>query len=300
MTYSICARDPETGDLGVAVQTCMFAVGAGVPWLRAGVGAVASQAFGEAAYGTRCLDALARGATAAEAIEEARALDPASAMRQLGVVSASGTAASFTGDLCVDACGDVQGDGYAIQANMMVSAEVWPAMAAAYESATGPFVDRLHASLVAGEAAGGDARGAMSAAIVIVSADPDELPGHDVRFDLRVDHSDTPLDELARLIRVRKAFAGFGRGTDALIAGDPEAALRELEAARAILPDDENIQFAYTGALMFNGRVDEARAQARALLERRPSWAVVVQGFVAKGLISLPDGVELDSFLTES
>ena len=129
MTYSIVARDPATGELGVAVQTCMFAVGSVVPWARAGVGAVATQAIAEAAYGPRCLDALANGATASEALAAAQAADPMAALRQVGVVGADGTAAATTGELCIDHAGDVLGDGFAVQANMMSTAAVWPAMA---------------------------------------------------------------------------------------------------------------------------------------------------------------------------
>src|SRR5262245_39708172 len=119
VTYSIVARDPESGELGVAVQTCMFAVGAVVPWARSGVGAVATQAMGEPAYGPRCLDAIASGASAVEALERAQAADPAALLRQVGVVAADGTTAAATGDWCIDDAGHVVGDGFAVQANMM-------------------------------------------------------------------------------------------------------------------------------------------------------------------------------------
>src|SRR5580765_7922898 len=121
MTYSIVARDPATGELGVGVQTAMFAVGAVVPWARAGVGAVASQAIAEPAYGPRCLELLALGESAGAALEGARALDPMAALRQVGVVDAGGSASAFTGELCIDHCGHLVGDGWAVQANMMAS-----------------------------------------------------------------------------------------------------------------------------------------------------------------------------------
>src|SRR5262245_10035099 len=167
MTYSIVARDEVSGELGVAVQTCMFAVGSAVPWARAGVGAVATQAIGEAAYGPRCLEGLATGATAAEALAAARDIDPLAVMRQVGVVGVDGTAAAATGELCIDHAGHVVGDGFAVQANMMSTPEVWPAMAAAFRGSSGPLAHRLLAALVAGEAAGGDARGRMSAALLV-------------------------------------------------------------------------------------------------------------------------------------
>jgi uncharacterized Ntn-hydrolase superfamily protein len=143
VTYSIVAHDRESGTLGVAVQTCMFAVGAVVPWARPGVGAVATQAFGEIAYGARCLDAMGAGMSAADALAHARAADDASAFRQVGVVDAQGRADAFTGDMCIDFAGHHVGDGFAVQANMMASADVWPAMADAYASASRELAERL-------------------------------------------------------------------------------------------------------------------------------------------------------------
>src|SRR5262245_54763926 len=199
MTYSIVARDPRTGDLGVAVQTCMFAVGSIVPYAQNGIGAVATQAFSESAYGPRSLEAMADGMDASDALARARGLDPGEAMRQVGVVDVEGNAAAFTGDLCIDFAGHYVGDGYAVQANMMASDRVWPAMAKAYEHAKGDFADRLLAALVAGERAGGDARGRMSAAMLVAG---------EIAIDLRVDHHAEPVEELTRLSRVATAFRG--------------------------------------------------------------------------------------------
>ena len=155
MTYSIVARDPESGALGVAVQSCMFGVGAVVPWARPGVGAVATQAIVEPAYGPRCLDALATGASAAESLDKAVAVDPASFLRQVGVVGADSTVAVASGEGCVDHAGHVVGDGFAVQANMMASTEVWPAMAEAFAVSSDSFPRRLLAALNAAQAAGG-------------------------------------------------------------------------------------------------------------------------------------------------
>jgi uncharacterized Ntn-hydrolase superfamily protein len=298
MTYSIVARDPETGALGVAVQTCFFAVGASVTWARAGVGAVATQSFGDPSYGPRGLDALAGGADAADAIRAAQAFDESPEMRQIGCVSASGTSASFTGELCIAEAGDVQGDGYAVQANMMASATVWPAMAQAYETATGPFARRLLAALYAGEGEGGDARGQMSAAMLIVGPDRPDVPGRGVLCDLRVDAADQPLDELARLLDTRDAFAAYSRGTDALFGGEPQRARTELESALVLLPGDENFRFARAGALLFGGDAEEGRAELRALIRQRPSWELVVRSFASKGLLALPSDVSVDDFLS--
>ncbi|HWS48321.1 MAG TPA: DUF1028 domain-containing protein [Acidimicrobiia bacterium] len=297
MTYSIVARDAATGDLGVAVQTCHFAVGSVVPWARAGVGAVATQAMSEPAYGPRCLDAMARGATAAGALAASLAADPGVALRQVGVIDAQGRADAFTGDLCIDYAGHLAADGYAVQANMMASADVWPAMEGAFESSGGTLAERMLAALVAAEAAGGDARGRMSAALLVVDGTRHDDPQPVAKVDLRVDDHPEPLDALARLVDAQRAFAHFGRGTDALFAGDAAGAFDELEQARAILPDDENFAFAYAGALFFGGRADEARATLHALIAQRPTWMTVVRSFAEKGLLPVPAGTEVDAFL---
>ena len=208
MTYSIVARDPETGEMGVAVQTCMFAVGSIVPWARPGIGAVATQSIAEPAYGPRCLDALATGASAAEALASAQDADPMHALRQVGVVDNQGAVATLTGAMCIDHAGDVLGDQFAVQANMMASPDVWPAMAAAFMDSTGSLAHRLLYALNAGEAAGGDARGCMSAALLVVQGTP-APPGSGTVVDIRVDRSEHPLDDLAELLNAADVFAGI-------------------------------------------------------------------------------------------
>jgi uncharacterized Ntn-hydrolase superfamily protein len=297
MTYSIVARDPATGDLGVAVQTCMFAVGTVVPWARAGVGAVATQAIGEPAYGWRCLDALASGMATPDALGAARAADPGAPLRQVGVIDATGNADAFTGELCIDHAGHHIGDGYAVQANMMASAGVWPAMAEAFEHARGDLADRLLAALYAAEAAGGDARGRMSAALLVVDGTPNADAHSMPKIDLRVDDHPHPLDELSRLRRVAAAFRGFGAASNALMSGQAEEALREIDAALVILPEDENLQFLRSGALVFCGRIDEAGAISRRLVAGRPSWATIIRSFATKGLLPVPPDADIDAML---
>jgi uncharacterized Ntn-hydrolase superfamily protein len=214
LTYSIVARNEDSGALGVAVQTCAFAVGAIVPWARAGVGAVATQAFGEPAYGPRCLDALESGSSAADALTTAQSADPAAFLHQVGVVSADKTVAVMTGELCIDHAGHEPGDGFSVQANMAASPDVWPTMARAFQTSTTPFARRLLAALDAGQAAGGDARGMMSAALLVVEGEPRGAWGGRL-VDLRVDRSDDPLVELRR----RRARAAAGKREHAVPAG---------------------------------------------------------------------------------
>jgi uncharacterized Ntn-hydrolase superfamily protein len=297
VTYSIVARDAETGALGVAVQTCWFAVGAVVPWARAGVGAVATQASSEKAYGSRCLTAMAEGHGAASALAAARAADPGSAMRQVGVIDAAGGVANFTGELCIAYAGDCTGADYAVQANMMASPDVWPAMAAAYGSASGPFAQRLLAALVAAEAAGGDARGAMSAAMKIVDAQRRDDPTEGVLVDIRVDEHARPLDELARLLTAADAFDHYSRAERAIGTGDFDAVRREIDAAHELMPAEENILFLRAGSLFLEGRIEEGRAAMSALIDARPSWATILRSFGEKGIVAMPPGLSVEDLL---
>jgi uncharacterized Ntn-hydrolase superfamily protein len=295
MTYSIVARDESTGELGVGVQTCFLAVGSIAPWARPGVGAVATQAFAELAYGPRCLDALGAGRSAVDALAEARAADPMAELRQVGVVAAGGDVAAVTGELCVDHAGHVIGDGFTTQANMVSSSEVWGAMAAAFEGSTGALARRLLAALEAGEGAGGDARGRMSAALLVVEASPPEQPGGGTVVDLRVDRSEAPLGELARLLDAADAFADFDRATDQLFGGDPAAALGTIDRALGALPGEENFRLVRASALLASGATDEGLAELRALVADRPTWEVIVRGFAGRGLMTLPEGLSIDA-----
>jgi uncharacterized Ntn-hydrolase superfamily protein len=295
MTYSIVARDESTGELGVGVQTCFLAVGWIAPWARPGVGAVATQAFAELAYGPRCLDALGAGKTASDALADARAVDPMADLRQVGVVGADGSVAAVTGGRCVDNAGHVVGEGFTTQANMVSTPEVWGAMAAAFESSTGRLARRLLAALDAGEAAGGDARGRMSAALLVVEGNPPPQPGAGTVVDLRVDRSQDPLGELARLLDAADAFTDYDRATDQLLGGDPAAALHTIDRALETLPGEENLRLVRAGALLASGATDDGMAELRALVADRPTWEVIVRGFAAKGLMTLPEGLSIDA-----
>jgi uncharacterized Ntn-hydrolase superfamily protein len=295
MTYSIVARDASTGELGVGVQTCFLAVGSIVPWARPGVGAVATQAFAELAYGPRCLDALEAGTSPGDALVEARAVDPMPEVRQVGVMAADGGTAAMTGELCVDHAGHVAGEGFTAQANMVSSPAVWDAMAAAFEASAGPLARRLLAALDAGEAAGGDARGRMSAALLVVEGSPTEQTGGGTVVDLRVDRSEDPLGELARLLDAADAFADYDRATDQLFGGDPVAALASIDRALETLPGDENLRLVRAGALLGVGATDDGVAELRALVADRPTWELIVRGFASRSFMTLPEGLSIDA-----
>ena len=206
MTYSIVARDPETGQLGVAVQTGTFGVGTGVPWAEAGVGAVATQSITEHSYGPFGLELMKAGRSADEALSGLVAADPKQRFRQVGMVDARGGAAAHTGAGCIRACGHHVGDGYAVQANMMAADTVWSEMAAAYEAASGTLARRLLAALEAAEAVGGDFRGAQSAAMLVVQAEPTGFAWKGRVSNLRVDDHLDPVGELRRLLDLEEDY----------------------------------------------------------------------------------------------
>jgi uncharacterized Ntn-hydrolase superfamily protein len=221
VTASIVARDAATGELGVGVFTAWPAVGSVVPFAEPGVGAVATQSFVEISFGPRGLDLMREGASAAEAVETMIGSDEKPSVRQLGVLSANGDSAGHTGDACVPCAGEATGADCRCQANMMASEGVPEAMAEAFEAAEGELAIRLLASLEAGEAAGGDARGRMSAAIVVVPAEGETWRRS---VDVRIDYHESPLPELSRALRLHRAFALLDLADELAEAGDSEGA----------------------------------------------------------------------------
>lgn len=206
MTFSIVARDPQTGDLGIAVQSKFLAVGAVVPWAKAGVGAIATQSWGNTSYGPRGLALLAKGLSAAETMARITADDEHRESRQVGIVGASGAPATFTGDACYPWAGGVVGEHYACQGNILVSEETVQAMARTFEETSGPLYDRLIAALAAGQAAGGDSRGQQSAALLVVREGGGYGGFNDRFIDLRVDDHPHPIEELRRILQLHKLY----------------------------------------------------------------------------------------------
>ncbi|HEV1997064.1 MAG TPA: DUF1028 domain-containing protein [Candidatus Dormibacteraeota bacterium] len=294
LTYSIVARDPATGQLGVAVQSKYFSVGSVVSWAEPGVGAVATQSMAEITYGPRGLELMRAGRSASDALAELLAEDELRDRRQVGMVDASGGVTSHTGSGCIDAAGDTRGDGFSCQANLMLNDTVWGAMARAYQSAPGELPDRLLAALNAAEAEGGDLRGRQSVAIVVVGGDS-SLPPWRKELELRVEDHPDPLGEIRRLLGLRRAYDRVDQAEDALLkGGDPAAALRDLEEFAAL--NDANIDFTRAIGLALTGRSDEARALVTRLAAVDPGWKVAARRYADAGVI--PDEVGLVAALT--
>lgn len=241
-TYSIVARDPQTGQLGVAVQTHQMCVGAVVPWLAPGVGAVATQSLTNVAFGPMGLAMLQAGVPAPKVIEALVSSDENAHVRQVAAVDAAGRVGAWTGQGCIPEAGHHLGNGYSVQANMMTSASVVPAMAEAFEHATGDLAQRMLAALEAAQAEGGDIRGMQSAALKVVAGKRDETVSI-APYDLRVDEHEQPLKELGRLVRLRHAQLTEQQGYEALERGDRERALSLWAAARAEAPELEELAF---------------------------------------------------------
>ena len=202
MTFSIVGTDPETGDWGVAVASKFPCVGAVVPYARAGVGAVATQAWGNTSFGPDGLDLMASGVPAGEALDKVLAADQGREDRQVAFVDAGGRAVTFTGDRCMEWAGGIAGEQFAAQGNILVGEQVVAEMAAAFASADGDLCDRLLAALVAGDAAGGDRRGRQSAALLVVRAGGGYEGRNDRYIDCRVDDHPGATGELVRLFEV--------------------------------------------------------------------------------------------------
>ena len=213
MTFSIVAWDQEEREWGVAVASKFLAAGSVVSWARAGVGAIATQAYANVTYGPRGLDLLA-AKTADEVVAELTGSDPESAQRQLGVVDRNGQAAAFTGAECFDWAGSKIGDGYTCQGNILTGPEVVENMAAAFESTSGDLTARLLMAMSAGDTVGGDRRGKQSAAMLITREGGGYLGGTDVALDLRVDDHPEPVAELGRVIEVHRLLFPNPRDLD--------------------------------------------------------------------------------------
>jgi uncharacterized Ntn-hydrolase superfamily protein len=218
-TYSIVAFDPAAGQLGVAVQSHYFGVGVTVPWLEAGVGAVATQSFVEPAYGPLGLALMKAGKTAPQALAGLLAADPRQDQRQVAMVDMHGNVAVHTGARCIAAAGHRTGEGYSVQANLMLRATVWDAMADAYEQTRGDLAGRMLAALDAAEAEGGDIRGRQSAALVVINAAPTGQPWKDRVFDLRVDDHAEPLARAAPAAHRASRLCNDWNAAEAQLAG---------------------------------------------------------------------------------
>lgn len=333
-TFSIVARDPVTGDMGVAVQSHWFSVGSVVPWAEAGVGAVATQSFVDPTYGQKGLELMRSGKTSYQALRSLVGADKNSDVRQVAMVDSKGNAIVWTGSKDIIAAGheilgceigsgelsnpetDAPGakkvimgryeDGClgSAQANLMANDKVWPAMAKAFTNAKGDLAERMLAALDAAQAVGGDIRGRQSAAIIVVKAKSSGKPWEDRIFDLRVDDSVEPLKELRRLVTLQRAYNHMNAGDLAVEHKDNEGALREYAAAEKLIDGQPGIDqsrlaemtFWHAVALINMNRVDESLPLFQKAFKLHEGWRELVPRLPHSGLI--PDDPALVKRIT--
>ncbi|HYE25862.1 MAG TPA: DUF1028 domain-containing protein [Clostridia bacterium] len=314
-TFSIVARDPQTGEMGVAVQSHWFSVGSIVSWAEPGVGAVATQSFVDPSYGKLGLDLMRAGRSAPDTLLGLASADEGRDVRQVGIIDAQGRVAGYTGCNCVaeaghrvggttakTAFGAVKngcaptietGKDYSVQANMMLNNKVPAAMAQAFEQTKGDLAERLMAAMEAAQAVGGDARGRQSAALIVVKAQPSGKPWEDRRFDLRVDDHNDPLVEMRRLLTLARAYNHMNAGDKAVELKNNEAALREYSTAAQIAGANKDIPttriaemtYWHAQALAQMGRVDESLPLFKKAFAMYPNWVIMTPRVAKAGLL---------------
>ncbi len=289
-TYSIVAWDPETGEMGGAVQSHWFSVGSIVLWGEAGVGVVATQSFVNPAFGPQGLQLMKLGHPPEEAVAMLVRQDAGRDYRQLAMVNRRGEVAAYTGTKCIEAAGHHVGEGYSVQANLMANDRVWGAMAAAFEQSKGqPLAERLVAALKAAQDAGGDIRGKQSAALLVVAPESSGKPWEDRLVDLRVEDHPAPVAELERLLRLHRAYEHMNRGDLAVEKGDIEGALREYRSAERLFP--ENLEMTYWHAVTLTnvGRLEEALPLFARVFRNDPNWRVLTPRLLKNGLLEVDE-----------
>ncbi|MBX0289862.1 DUF1028 domain-containing protein [Hymenobacter sp. HSC-4F20] len=297
-TYSIVARDPQTGDLAVAVQSHWFSVGTSVSWAEAGVGAVATQSFTNKSFGARGLALLKSGKTAQQALDELLRTDEGRDVRQVAIIDNQGRVATHTGSKCIDMAGHQQGKQFSVQANMMLNSTVPAAMAKAYEQNSKlPFAERVVSALEAAQAAGGDIRGRQSAALLVVRGTPGAGVWEDRLVDLRVDDAAEPLRELARLLRLHRAYEHMNAGDLAVEKNDVPGAIREYEAAEKLFPQNLEMKYWHAISLANKQQVPQALKLLGPIFRQDPNWRTLTQRLPKVGLLTVSDA-ELKQLLT--
>jgi len=285
-TYSIVARDPATGQLGVAVQSHWFSVGPIVPWAEAGVGAIATQSFVKIDYGPDGLDRLRSGELPQQALDAMLASDSGREVRQVAIVDAQGRVAAHTGSKCIAYASHITGEGFSVQANLMEDSTVPRAMAAAYrKNMTLPFAERLLSALQAAEGEKGDIRGKQSAAILIVDSARHEKPWQGKIMELRIEDHPAPLDELARLLRLQNAYDFMNRGDLYSEKQMWDSAAIAYGSAEKIAPEIIELPFWHAVTLASKGQIDDALPIFQRVFAAEPRWIPLIERLVPSGLL---------------
>lgn len=284
-TFSIVARDPISGDLGVAVQSHWFSVGSIVSWAEAGVGAIATQSLVNVSFGPRGLELLRQGKSAQETLDALIAADEGRDFRQVAIVDASGNVAVYTGKKCIADAGHIRGKNYSVQANMMINKEIWQEMSEAFENSSGPLAERMISALKAAQQAGGDIRGQQSASLLVVRGKASKNSWENRLVDLRVEDHPNAVNEIARLLKVHRAFEHMNRGDLAIEEGDEEKALEEYAAAEVMFPDNLEMKYWAAVSLVNMDRLEEALPIFKKIFREDPNWIELSRRIVPNGFL---------------
>lgn len=285
-TYSIVARDPNTGEMGVAVQSHWFSVGSIVSWGEAGVGVVATQSFVNPSFGQRGLEMLKQGMSAQEVVDLLIASDEGRDFRQLAIVDAKGNSAAYTGSKCIPEAGHIVGDNYCVQANLMLSNLVWSEMSKAFESSDGPLAERLIAALEAAQNVGGDIRGQQSAAILIVKAEATGKLWEDRYIDLRVEDHPEPVKEIKRLLKVFRAYEHMNNGDLAVEKNDMKLAMEHYSAAMKMFPENLEMKYWTAVTLVNNNQLQEALPIFKEIFSADDNWRKLTPRLIKVGMLN--------------
>ena len=282
-TFSIIARDPASGQLGVAVQSHAFAAGAIVPWAETNVGAVATQAHCEISYGPLGLDLMRAGKSAPQALAALLAADEKRDVRQVAMIDRHGNVAVHTGSRCIASAGHITGENFSVQGNILANDTVWGKMAAAFQAAKGvDLSEKLMEALEAGQDAGGDVRGMQAGGIRVVAGPNDPLERTFVT-DIRVDDHDRPLVEMRRVLTVSRGEEWLGMAELALRNQDLKLAKEYYAKLRGLVVGSREVHFWYATTLVEAGYVDEALPIFAEVFAIEPLWHDMIDRLVAVG-----------------
>lgn len=288
-TFSIVARDANTGEMAVGVQSHWFSVGTSVPWAEAGVGAVATQSFVDKSYGPKALALLKQGLSSQEVLDQLTNADPGKDVRQVAIIDTKGNVATHTGKNCIQVASHIKGLNYSVQSNMMLGDKVDEYMSEAFEKSNGkPLAERVLLALEAAQKAGGDIRGMQAAAIIVVPGKPTES-WNNKTVDLRVDDAREPLKELRRLYMVHLAYQHMNEGDLAVEKNDMTKAMAEYNAAMQLFPENLEMQFWTAITLANNNEVAKALPMLKKIYGKDKNWKELTRRLPAVKLLTVSE-----------
>ncbi len=297
-TYSIVAKDPETGEMGVGVQSHWFSVGSVVSWGEAGVGVVATQSLVNKSFGLRGLELLKKGKSPQNTIDILLSDDEGKDVRQVAILDVNGNIATHTGSKCIKYAGHIVNENFSVQANMMLSDKVWPSMAKAFRKCKDlPLPERIVKTLEAAETVGGDIRGKQSAALLVVDGEKPENKWDDPLIDLRIEDHKKPLEELDRLLRIYRAYEHMNKGDVAIEHDNMTNALKEYNSALNMFPNNLEMKFWTAVSLANNKKLDDAIKLFKDVFKKDKNWCLLTERLPDSGLLEL-NMEELDRVLS--